>query len=111
MFKYKYETVLAVQYVKPNEADIKNRFDQYPSWLEQYIDDNMILNQVARLSPIVLCSSYKDKIEGNRITFGHVKHILKQDDWIVRTMKDGNTFCYSDDEFNYLYEKENIVYS
>ena len=30
MFKYKYETVLAAQYINPSEIDIKNRFDHLP---------------------------------------------------------------------------------
>lgn len=111
MFKYKYETVSVVQYIKPDEPDIRNRFDHLYSWLEEFIHDNMILNQKAGLTPIVLCSSYKDKIENGKISFGYKQHVLTKGDWIVRTMKDGNTFCYSDDEFNYLYEKDDTVYS
>ena len=102
LFKYKYETVSAVQYIKPKEENIKNRFDHLPSWLEEYIHDNMILNQEVGCDPIVICSSYKDKIQ----CYGHEKHLLKQGDWIVRTMKDNNTFCYSDDLFKWFYEKE-----
>lgn len=103
MFKYKYETVSAAQYIKPNEVNIKDRFEFLPTWLDEYIHDNMILNQELGVDPIVICSSYKDKIEGGKITFGYKKHILKQDDWVVRTFKDGHTFCYSNDEFKYLY--------
>lgn len=102
MFKYKYETVSAVQYIKPKEENIKNRFDHFPSWLEEYIYDNMIVNQEVGRGPIVICSSYKDKIEH----YGHEKHLLEQDDWIVRTMKDNKTFCYSNDLFKFFYEKE-----
>lgn len=115
MFKYKYETVLAAQYINPSEIDIKNRFDHLPKWLEEYIDNNMILNQEAGLNPTVLCSSYKDKIENVagklKISFGYEKHILKQNDWIVRTIKDNNTFCYSNDLFKWFYEKDTIIYS
>lgn len=110
MFKYKFETVSAVQYIDPEEKDIKNRFDHLPSWLEEYIEDNMILNQEVG-DPIVLCSSYKDKIaniDGKlKISFGHEKYVLKQDDWIVRTMNKNNTFCYSNDSFKWFYEEIN----
>ena len=40
MFKYKYETVLAAQYINPKKTNIKDRFDYLPKWLEEYIDDN-----------------------------------------------------------------------
>ena len=82
MFKYKYETVLAAQYINPSEIDIRNRFDHLPKWLEVYIDDNMILNQEAGLNPIVLCSSYKDKIENGKISFGYKQHVLTKGDLI-----------------------------
>lgn len=32
IFKYKYEIVSAVQYINLKEEDIKNRFDNLPSW-------------------------------------------------------------------------------
>jgi hypothetical protein len=115
MFKYKYETVLVAQYINPSEIDIRNRFDHLPKWLEEYIDNNMILNQKAGLNPTVLCSSYKDKIENIagkvKISFGYKKHILRQDDWIVRTIKDSKTFCYSNDLFKWFYEKDAVMYS
>lgn len=102
IFKYKYEIVSAVQYINLKEEDIKNRFDNLPSWLDEYIHDNMIQNCQPGCDPIVICSSYKDNIQ----SYGHEKHLLKQGDWIVRTMKDNNTFCYSDDLFKWFYEKE-----
>ena len=102
IFKYKYEIVSVVQYIKPDEPDIRNRFDHFPSWLDEYIHDNMIQNCQLGCDPIVICSSYKDKIS----SYGHEKHLLKQDDWIVRTMKDNKTFCYSNDLFKFFYEKE-----